>query len=166
MNTGNEIFKSSTHLDTRIPLILAIVDNWVIGYHTLKERGVRIQISSIEYRITITMPPSCLGCCLPHNHAIHLIKTVYPDHPGEEGPRSSNLSLLVSYAQSKPAKLLKIGKYLEKRLKTDLKKERSGYVILYCSLFPIPTYIHLTNPFKITTSTDMSRSHSQSSWSS
>ncbi|TPX43809.1 NAD+ kinase [Synchytrium endobioticum] len=47
---------------------------------------------------------------------------------GQEGPQPSNLSKLIFYASSKPQKLAKIGAYLEKRLKLDLRRYRVGYV--------------------------------------
>jgi hypothetical protein len=59
------------------------------------------------------------------NHTT-LINSVYPSHPGEEGPVQNRLSYLVYYASARPEKLTKIGKYLEKRLSKDIYREKSG----------------------------------------
>ncbi|KAJ3053762.1 hypothetical protein HK097_003447 [Rhizophlyctis rosea] len=81
----------------------------------------------------VTAKPSLLlqmadACCSwAYNH-VKLINNVYPTEPGEEGPRASALSLLVYYAASKPNKLPKIGAYLEKRLKSDVKNNKTGYI--------------------------------------
>ncbi|KAJ1552528.1 hypothetical protein HK405_010995, partial [Cladochytrium tenue] len=48
--------------------------------------------------------------------------------PGEAGPKPSALSLLTFYAQSKPQKLAKVGAYLERRVKADLRQSRVGHV--------------------------------------
>ncbi|KAJ3272950.1 Protein EFR3 B [Terramyces sp. JEL0728] len=69
-----------------------------------------------------------MGCafCNCHNHS-SLINNVYPSGPGEEGPKSSALSLLIFYSTSKPQKLPKIGAYLESRVEQDLRRGRFGY---------------------------------------
>ncbi|KAJ1556262.1 hypothetical protein HK405_003944 [Cladochytrium tenue] len=64
---------------------------------------------------------------LAHNHAV-LVANVYPSEPGEAGPKPSALSLLTFYAQSKPQKLTKVGAYLERRVKADLRLSRVGHV--------------------------------------
>eukprot|EP00842_Homolaphlyctis_polyrhiza_P004448 jgi/Hompol1/5003/HPOL_004086-RA len=73
----------------------------------------------------MAVKPACCG--LFSNH-ITLINNVYPKEPGEEGPRGAALSLVIFYATSKPHKLPKIGTYLEKRVVTDTKKFRYGYI--------------------------------------
>jgi hypothetical protein len=67
------------------------------------------------------------SCCAWYQKHARLIKDVYPQGPGEEGPRSSALSLLMFYASSKPQKLPKVGKFLENRVAYDLSKYRFGY---------------------------------------
>lgn len=66
-------------------------------------------------------------CSFCHNHST-LVDNVYPSGPGEEGPKSSALSLLLFYATSKPQKLPKIGTYIEQRVVLDMKKCRYGYI--------------------------------------
>ncbi|KAJ2995538.1 Protein EFR3 B [Globomyces sp. JEL0801] len=66
-----------------------------------------------------------LVCSFCHNHA-SLISNVYPNGPGEEGPKSQALSLLTFYASHKPQKLPKIGIFLENRVENDLRKSRFG----------------------------------------
>jgi hypothetical protein len=68
-------------------------------------------------------------CSFCHNHST-LVDNVYPTRPGEEGPKSSALSLLLFYATSKPQKLPKIGTYIEQRVVLDMKKSRYGYYYL------------------------------------
>ncbi|TPX34914.1 hypothetical protein SmJEL517_g02605 [Synchytrium microbalum] len=70
---------------------------------------------------------SSLWCGSWFNHVV-IVNAVYPNQPGQEGPQSSNLSKLIFYASSKPQKLAKIGTYLEKRLRLDLRRYRVGYV--------------------------------------
>ncbi|CAG8705308.1 11029_t:CDS:2, partial [Acaulospora morrowiae] len=53
-----------------------------------------------------------------------LINNCYPVGPEEKGPRSNELSYLIFYANSKPAKLTKCGVYLDKRVSTDVRKRR------------------------------------------
>ncbi len=75
-----------------------------------------------------------LVCSSCHKHST-LIANVYPSAPGEEGPKSSALSLLVFYATSKPQKLPKIGSYLEARVEKDLQRLRYGYFNLFFNEF-------------------------------
>ncbi|KAJ3085555.1 hypothetical protein HK102_014058 [Quaeritorhiza haematococci] len=65
------------------------------------------------------------GSCINH---VTLVNKVYPTEPGQEGPQSSNLSYLVFYASSKPHKLPKIGAYLEKRVKVDMRRNKNVYI--------------------------------------
>ncbi|CAG8707638.1 15472_t:CDS:10 [Dentiscutata erythropus] len=67
---------------------------------------------------------ACTGVCKGWIKHANLINNCYPINPGETGPRSSELSYLVFYANSKPAKLTKCGVYLEKRVITDVRKRR------------------------------------------
>ncbi|KAJ3186383.1 hypothetical protein HK101_009697, partial [Irineochytrium annulatum] len=66
-------------------------------------------------------------CCGRFYNHVTLVNNVYPSEPGETGPRGSALSLLVFYASSKPQKLEKVGLYLEKKLRVDMRKNRSGF---------------------------------------
>lgn len=66
---------------------------------------------------------NCLPCAAT-KHAI-LINNCYP--PIKEGgttPRSSELSYLTFYASSKPAKLTKVGSYLQRKVEKDIRKGR------------------------------------------
>lgn len=56
-------------------------------------------------------------------HAV-LINNCYPVKEGEKGPRSSELSYLTFYASSRPAKLTKVGTFLEKKVERDIAKGR------------------------------------------
>ncbi|CAG8673878.1 5323_t:CDS:10 [Cetraspora pellucida] len=67
---------------------------------------------------------ACAGVCKGWAKHATLINNCYPINSGETGPRSSELSYLLFYANSKPAKLTKCGVYLEKRVITDVKKRR------------------------------------------
>ncbi|CAI2182317.1 14376_t:CDS:10 [Funneliformis geosporum] len=70
------------------------------------------------------MGMSCAGVCQGWIKHATLINNCYPTGPGETLPKSSELSYLVFYANSKPAKLTKCGIYLEKRVATDVRKRR------------------------------------------
>ncbi|CAG8563631.1 9368_t:CDS:10 [Funneliformis mosseae] len=70
------------------------------------------------------MSLSCAGVCQGWIKHATLINNCYPTGPGETLPKSSELSYLVFYANSKPAKLTKCGVYLEKRVATDVRKRR------------------------------------------
>jgi hypothetical protein len=72
----------------------------------------------------------CYGCCGGRFQPSHvaLVNNVYPTTAGEEGPKSSNLSLLVFQAQSKPNELPKICSYLESKVKRDVYRNRMVYV--------------------------------------
>jgi len=59
----------------------------------------------------------CFQSC--YNHVL-LVNKVYPKGPGEEGAKTNNLSFLMFYAKSRPQKLIKVGKYLEKKAKSDI----------------------------------------------
>ncbi|KAI8997057.1 hypothetical protein BDB01DRAFT_769677 [Pilobolus umbonatus] len=53
-----------------------------------------------------------------------LISNCYPEKEGEKGPKSSELSYLVFYANSRPVKLTKVGLFLEKKVERDVAKGR------------------------------------------
>ncbi|KAK9762038.1 plasma membrane localization protein [Basidiobolus ranarum] len=53
-----------------------------------------------------------------------LIENCYPTITGETSPKSSETSYLLFYASSRPAKLLKVANYLEKRMVNDTYKKR------------------------------------------
>ncbi|KAG0286514.1 plasma membrane localization protein [Linnemannia gamsii] len=61
-----------------------------------------------------------------------LINNCYPTRPDEKGPKSSDLSYLVYYATAKPAKLSKVGNFIERRVARDYRKKRLSDV--HCSL--------------------------------
>ncbi|KAF9581200.1 plasma membrane localization protein, partial [Lunasporangiospora selenospora] len=67
-----------------------------------------------------------------HEKHASLINNCYPARPDEKGPKSSELSYLVFYATSKPAKLTKVGVFIERRVVRDYKKKRLSDV--HCSL--------------------------------
>ncbi|KAL1922113.1 uncharacterized protein VTP21DRAFT_10755 [Calcarisporiella thermophila] len=64
-----------------------------------------------------------MGICTYSKHA-KLITACYPKSPAEKGPKPSELSYLTFYASSRPAKLLKVGRYLERKVARDTVKER------------------------------------------
>ncbi|KAI8599261.1 hypothetical protein EDD21DRAFT_380341 [Dissophora ornata] len=68
-----------------------------------------------------------------------LINNCYPSRPEEKGPKSSELSYLVFYATSKPAKLTKVGNFIERRVARDHRKKRLSDV--HCSLEIIKTLL-------------------------
>ncbi|KAJ3411467.1 hypothetical protein HDV05_002156 [Chytridiales sp. JEL 0842] len=93
------------------------------------------------------MSASAVCCGRWYNH-ITLINNVYPSEPGEVGPKSSALSLLVFYCGSKPQKLQKVGAYLEKKVKLDLRQNRIGYVkvtldIVNAIISQCPTHVNI-----------------------
>lgn len=68
----------------------------------------------------------CIPCIGNVKHAT-LIENCYP--PTKQGgttPRSSELSYLTFYASSRPAKLTKVGSYLQKKVTKDIRKGRKG----------------------------------------
>ncbi|KAF9929942.1 plasma membrane localization protein, partial [Modicella reniformis] len=112
---------------------------------TPRSRSASVSATSINGCIMITnanappMPP------VPHSTATHssfipsryvkhatLINNCYPARPEEKGPKSSELSYLVFYATSKPAKLTKVGSFIERRVARDYRKRRLSDV--HCSL--------------------------------
>ncbi|KAI9234048.1 MAG: hypothetical protein BYD32DRAFT_424394 [Podila humilis] len=71
-------------------------------------------------------------CCSRYIKHASLINNCYPVRPDEKGPKSSELSYLVFYATSKPAKLTKVGNFIERRVVRDHRKKRLSDV--HCSL--------------------------------
>ncbi|KAG0268663.1 plasma membrane localization protein [Linnemannia exigua] len=82
---------------------------------------------------------------VPHANATHssliptryvkhasLVNNCYPTRPDEKGPKSSELSYLVYYTTAKPAKLSKVGNFIERRVIRDYRKKRLPDV--HCSL--------------------------------
>ncbi|KAG9321043.1 hypothetical protein KVV02_002473 [Mortierella alpina] len=71
---------------------------------------------------------------IPTRYVKHasLINNCYPTRLDEKGPKSSELSYLVFYATSKPAKLTKVGNFIERRVVRDYRKRRLQDV--HCSL--------------------------------
>ncbi|KAF9573851.1 plasma membrane localization protein, partial [Lunasporangiospora selenospora] len=68
-----------------------------------------------------------------------LVNNCYPVRPDEKGPKSSDLSYLVYYTTAKPAKLTKVGSYIERRVLRDFRKKRLSDV--HCSLEIIRTLV-------------------------
>lgn len=68
------------------------------------------------------------GClCIGNVKHATLINNCYP--PKKEGgttPRSSELSYLTFYASSRPAKLSKVGSYMQKKVIKDIRKGHKG----------------------------------------
>jgi hypothetical protein len=63
---------------------------------------------------------------ITHRH-VQLIHRVYPRNPSIHSvPRPNKLSSLLFYATTRPAKLVKIGLYLERKISHDLVWEREG----------------------------------------
>jgi hypothetical protein len=55
------------------------------------------------------------------------VNECYPTRPGEEGAVSGKISVLTYYINAKPEKLQKVSVYLEKKVRRDVQRERSGY---------------------------------------
>ncbi|KAL9544314.1 hypothetical protein MBANPS3_007690 [Mucor bainieri] len=71
--------------------------------------------------------------CIPCVHIKHatLVNNCYP--PVKDGstiPRSSELSYLTFYASSRPAKLTKVGSFIQKRVEKDIRKGRKSQNIV------------------------------------
>ncbi|PIA17489.1 hypothetical protein COEREDRAFT_86111 [Coemansia reversa NRRL 1564] len=88
----------------------------------------------------------CLGCMRPNpstssqpyasralfypvlrryvKHASLIERCFPPEKSGDTAPNSSELSYLVYYAQSKPAKLTKVGAFLSRRIARDIQRRR------------------------------------------
>ncbi|KAJ1677611.1 plasma membrane localization protein, partial [Spiromyces aspiralis] len=65
-----------------------------------------------------------------------LIEKCYPaEKISDPTPKSNELSYLIYYAQSKPAKLAKLGSYLEKRIQRDLYRRRSNDIKIDLAIF-------------------------------
>lgn len=69
-----------------------------------------------------------LGCCTRYVKHAYLINNCYPVREGDKGPKSSELSYLTFYANSRPAKLTKVGNYLERKVTRDIWKGRKQWV--------------------------------------
>jgi hypothetical protein len=54
------------------------------------------------------------------------VNECYPMRPGEEGAVSGKISVLTYYINSRPEKLLKVSAYLEKKVRKDILRERTG----------------------------------------
>lgn len=55
------------------------------------------------------------------------VNECYPVRAGEEGAVPGKISVLVYYINSRPEKLLKVSAYLERKVKKDVLRERTGY---------------------------------------
>lgn len=53
-----------------------------------------------------------------------LIQNCYPGKEGGTTPRSSELSYLTFYASSRPAKLTKVGSFIQRKINKDIRKGR------------------------------------------
>ncbi|KAG0045675.1 plasma membrane localization protein, partial [Linnemannia elongata] len=82
----------------------------------------------------VPAPNATHSSFIPTRYIKHasLINNCYPSRPDEKGPKSSELSYLVFYATSKPAKLTKVGNFIERRVARDHRKKRLSDV--HCSL--------------------------------
>ncbi|KAG0339411.1 plasma membrane localization protein [Podila horticola] len=82
----------------------------------------------------LSSPNATHSSFIPSRYIKHasLINNCYPSRPEEKGPKSSELSYLIFYATSKPAKLTKVGIYIERKVARDYKKKRLADV--HCSL--------------------------------
>ncbi|KAF9942325.1 plasma membrane localization protein [Mortierella alpina] len=82
----------------------------------------------------VPAPNATHSSFIPTRYVKHasLINNCYPTRPEEKGPKSSELSYLVFYATSKPAKLTKVGNFIERRVARDYRKKRLSDV--HCSL--------------------------------
>lgn len=74
----------------------------------------------------VPAPNATHSSFIPTRYIKHanLINNCYPSRPDEKGPKSSELSYLVFYATSKPAKLTKVGNFIERRVVRDHRKKR------------------------------------------
>ncbi|KAJ1821949.1 plasma membrane localization protein, partial [Coemansia sp. RSA 2598] len=68
-------------------------------------------------------------------HATLIERCFPPEKSGETTPNSNELSYLIYYAQSKPAKLTKVGAYLSKRIARDTHKSRRPDVLISLRIF-------------------------------
>ncbi|KAG0274069.1 plasma membrane localization protein [Linnemannia exigua] len=89
----------------------------------------------------VPAPNATHSSFIPTRYIKHasLINNCYPSRPDEKGPKSSELSYLVFYATSKPAKLTKVGNFIERRVVRDHRKKRLSDV--HCSLEIIKSLI-------------------------
>ncbi|KAF9093432.1 plasma membrane localization protein, partial [Mortierella sp. GBA35] len=89
----------------------------------------------------VPAPNATHSSFIPTRYIKHasLINNCYPSRPDEKGPKSSELSYLVFYATSKPAKLTKVGNFIERRVVRDHRKKRLADV--HCSLEIIKTLL-------------------------
>ncbi|KAG0372933.1 plasma membrane localization protein [Mortierella sp. AD032] len=89
----------------------------------------------------VPAPNATHSSFIPTRYIKHasLINNCYPSRPDEKGPKSSELSYLVFYATSKPAKLTKVGNFIERKVVRDHRKKRLSDV--HCSLEIIKSLI-------------------------
>ncbi|KAF9165043.1 plasma membrane localization protein [Actinomortierella ambigua] len=106
---------------------------------TTRSRSASVSTTGAASVTSIPPPPvpspgATHSSFIPSRYVKHasLINNCYPTRPEEKGPRSSELSYLVFYATSKPAKLTKVGNYIERRVVRDIRKKRLSDV--HCSL--------------------------------
>ncbi|KAF9364781.1 plasma membrane localization protein [Mortierella sp. NVP85] len=112
---------------------------------TPRSRSASISATSINGISTIVngnappLPPVPISNAthssfVPTRYVKHatLINNCYPARPEEKGPKSSELSYLIFYTTSKPAKLTKVGSFIERRVARDHRKRRLSDV--HCSL--------------------------------
>ncbi|KAJ1733159.1 plasma membrane localization protein [Coemansia biformis] len=77
------------------------------------------------------------GCSVMHyvKHA-SLVERCFPaERAGDAAPNSNELSYLVYYAQSKPAKLTKVGAHLSRRIAKDAQRHRRADVLVGLLVF-------------------------------
>ena len=68
------------------------------------------------------------GALSPYNH-MRLVNRCYPANPTEKSvPRSNKLATLIFYLNARPAKLVKISKFLAYKIQIDVTLKHHGYV--------------------------------------
>jgi hypothetical protein len=99
----------------------------VINLQKLKNYNQKVVVFFFVFLLfyDIISSAMCFQSC--YNHVL-LVNKVYPKGPGEEGAKTNNLSFLMFYAKSRPQKLIKVGKYLEKKAKSDIYYSRPDLV--------------------------------------
>ncbi|KAF9115871.1 plasma membrane localization protein [Mortierella sp. AM989] len=116
------------------------------SYPTSRSRSASLSASSTHGSIINgNVPPPPPLPPVPQSVATHssfipvryvkhatLINNCYPTRPDEKGPKSSELSYLVFYVTSKPAKMTKVSSFIERRTVRDYRKKKLSDV--HCSL--------------------------------
>jgi hypothetical protein len=89
---------------------------------------VRGRIKPLGFGWLMDDPPECFSFFFPSHH-VRLVNRVYPRNPSETSlARPNKLSSLMFYLTTKPSKIIKVSKYLERKVKLDITWKRFGYV--------------------------------------